>query len=69
MTARDSAVLARAWSTEPRWTGIERTYSAEDVVRLSGSLEIRHTLAEHGAARLWDLLHDPDRNSSRRSAR
>jgi isocitrate lyase len=56
MTPRNPALIARSW-TEPRWAGIERAYSADDVARLSGSLEIRHTLAEHGAARLWHLLH------------
>jgi isocitrate lyase len=41
-----------------RFDGVERTYSAEDVLRLRGSLAIRHTLAERGANRLWALLHD-----------
>jgi isocitrate lyase len=39
-----------------RFDGIERTYSATDVMKLAGSLRIRHTLAERGAARLWQLL-------------
>src|SRR3954447_16664631 len=41
-----------------RWDGIERPYTDEDVARLKGSLEIEHTLAERGAEKLWDLLHD-----------
>ncbi|MEX2408202.1 MAG: isocitrate lyase, partial [Rhodovibrionaceae bacterium] len=41
-----------------RWDGIERNYSPEDVLRLRGSLEIRHSLAEHGAKRLWKLLRE-----------
>jgi isocitrate lyase len=40
-----------------RFDGIERPYKPQDVQRLRGSLSIRHTLAEHGAQRLWELLH------------
>src|SRR5690349_16836741 len=43
-----------------RWRNIARTYGQADVARLSGSLPIRHTLAENGARRLWDLLHSED---------
>lgn len=43
-----------------RWRNISRTYSQADVARLSGSLPIRHTLAENGARRLWELLHSED---------
>jgi isocitrate lyase len=43
-----------------RFDTIERTYSPEDVKRLRGSLPIRHTIAEHGATRLWTLLHEED---------
>jgi isocitrate lyase len=43
-----------------RFDNIERTYTPEDVKRLRGSLPIRHTIAEHGAARLWQLLHEED---------
>ena len=60
MPIRDAAALASRWKSDARWTGIERTYTAEDVVRLSGSVEIRHTLAERGAERLWQLLHGED---------
>jgi isocitrate lyase len=42
---------------QPRWAGIRRDWSAEDVARLRGSLQIEYTLARHGAERLWDLLH------------
>jgi isocitrate lyase len=44
------------WANNPRWKGIERPYSAEDVLRLRGSIQIEHTLARMGAERLWDLL-------------
>jgi len=49
--------LTTAWTTDARWKGIERPYSAEDVVKLSGSLHIEHTLAKVGAERLWHLLN------------
>ncbi|GAT64378.1 isocitrate lyase [Planomonospora sp. ID91781] len=52
--------LRREWETDPRWNGIERTYTAEDVVRLRGSVQEEHTLAKLGAERLWDLLHSED---------
>jgi isocitrate lyase len=57
---QDSAVLAASWATDPRWQGIERTYSADDVVRLRGSIPIEYTLARMGAERLWGLLHSED---------
>ncbi len=52
------ADLERRWATSPRWAGIARPYTAEDVWRLKGSLDIAYTLAEVGAAKLWRLLHD-----------
>ncbi len=55
-----SAELQRQWETDPRWKGIERTYSAEDVIRLRGSVTEEHTLARLGAERLWKLLHTED---------
>ncbi|GAB3721000.1 isocitrate lyase [Nocardiopsis oceani] len=55
-----SAELQRDWETNPRWAGIERTYSADDVVKLRGSVQEEHTLARRGAERLWDLLHNED---------
>ncbi|GLZ03147.1 isocitrate lyase [Actinomadura sp. NBRC 104412] len=52
--------LRRQWETDPRWKGIERTYTAEDVVRLRGTVQEEHTLARLGAERLWRLLHEED---------
>jgi isocitrate lyase len=49
--------LEGEWRTRQRWKGIERPYSAEDVARLSGTVEIEHSLARRGAAKLWALLH------------
>ena len=44
------------WANNPRWKEIERPYTAEDVLRLRGSIQIEHTLARLGAERLWQLL-------------
>jgi isocitrate lyase len=52
--------LQDEWDNDPRWAGIERTYSAEDVIRLRGSVQEEHTLARLGAERLWQLLHTED---------
>jgi isocitrate/methylisocitrate lyase len=54
------ANLELDWRTNPRWEGITRPYSAEDVLRLRGSIHIEHTLARLGAERLWDLLQTED---------
>jgi isocitrate lyase len=51
-----AAEIAKGWESE-RWAGIERPYSAEDVVRLRGSVRIEYTLARMGAERLWELMH------------
>src|ERR1700682_1324888 len=51
------AALENKWATDDRWQGIKRGYTADAVVRLRGSVEIKHTIAELGATRLWDLLH------------
>ncbi|HTK06515.1 MAG TPA: isocitrate lyase [Ktedonobacteraceae bacterium] len=48
--------LAMSWRADPRWQGITRPYTAEDVIRLRGSIHIEHTLARLGAERLWYLL-------------
>src|ERR1700686_3225635 len=48
--------MSHDWATNPRWKGIERPYTAEEVMRLRGSVQIEHTLARLGAERLWDLL-------------
>jgi len=46
------------WNTDRRWAGVERPYSAEDVIRLQGSVRIEHTLARRGADRLWNAMCD-----------
>jgi len=45
------------WTSNPRWAGVTRPYSVQDVARLRGSMHIECTLARHGAERLWRLLH------------
>ena len=50
--------LDRRWRSDRRWQGITRTYTPEDVYRLRGTLPIQHTLASHGAARLWRLMRE-----------
>jgi isocitrate lyase len=52
--------LQHQWKTDPRWTNIARDYTAEDVIRLRGSVQEEHTLARLGAERLWKLLHEDD---------
>lgn len=54
------AQLEKSWAEDSRWKGIERPYSAEDVVKLRGSILIDHTLATKGADRLWKSLHEED---------
>lgn len=54
------AALKKDWEENPRWKGIKRPYTAEDVIRLRGSIDIEYTLAERGAKKLWDLLHTED---------
>jgi isocitrate lyase len=58
--SEQAARLRDEWQNDPRWTGTERTYTAEDVVRLRGSVQEEHTLARLGAERLWSLLHEED---------
>jgi isocitrate lyase len=52
--------MTKTWKNDPRWKGITRPYTAQDVVRLRGTVLIEHTLARLGAERLWKLLHEDD---------
>jgi isocitrate lyase len=60
MTSREQQIqeLTKDWAENSRWKGIKRNYSAEDVVRLRGSVQIEHTLAKRGAEKLWNLLNN-----------
>jgi isocitrate lyase len=57
---REAEGLERQWATDPRWRGVKRRYSGEDVVRLRGSVRVEHTVARLGAERLWQLLGTRD---------
>ena len=50
--------LEERWATDPRWKGVKRDYSAQDVVKLRGSVMIEHTLARRGSERLWRQLNE-----------
>src|SRR6266851_3622955 len=58
--SQQAANLRASWETDQRWAGIKRDYTAEDVIRLRGSVIEEHSLARRGATRLWDLLHSED---------
>jgi isocitrate lyase len=59
MDAKVESFPVPAWAPD-RWKNIKRNYTYEEVLRLKGSLDIRYTLAEYGARRLWELLHTED---------
>jgi len=50
--------MTKCWNEDPRWAQVTRNYSAEDVVRLRGSLKEEHTLAQRGAEKLWALVNE-----------
>ncbi|GEN78602.1 isocitrate lyase [Actinotalea fermentans] len=52
-----AAELEQEWASDPRWSGVRRDYSAQDVIDLRGTVTEEHTLARRGAERLWELLH------------
>ena len=52
--------LEDEWANSPRWRGITRTYSAEEVVKLRGTVQIEHTLARMGSEKFWRLIHQED---------
>ena len=54
--ANEAARLADDWKTNPRWDGVTRDYTAEEVVRLRGSIREQHTLANRMSQKLWRLL-------------
>ncbi len=57
MALRTAAEIAKDWSTNPRWKGVKRGYTAEDVVRLRGTVHIEHSLARLGSEKLWSHMH------------
>ena len=52
--------LKHLWQNDPRWTGISRPYTAEEMLKLRGTLKVWHTFAQAGAERLWHLLNSED---------
>jgi len=60
MSTRENEIraLQRQWAEDERWQGVKRGYSAEEVVRLQGSVVPEHTLARRGAEKLWKQLHE-----------
>ncbi|MBT2666240.1 MULTISPECIES: isocitrate lyase [Bacillaceae] len=52
--------LQQSWENDSRWTGIKRPYTAEEVIKLRGSIDIEQTLARRGSEKLWDLLNTED---------
>jgi isocitrate lyase len=52
--------LVTDWTTNKRWDGVERPYTAEKVITLQGSYQIQHSIAKHGAEVLWRKLHNQD---------
>ena len=62
MSTREQQIqaLEKDWAENPRWKGIKRNYTAADVVRLRGSVQVEHSLAKRGADKLWTLVnHEP----------
>ncbi|AZT99576.1 isocitrate lyase [Brevibacterium linens] len=59
----DAEAIRREWATNARWSGVARDYEPEDVVKLRGSLIEEHTLARHGAERLWNQITAGDIHS------
>lgn len=60
MTNERVRALQESWEMDARWQGIERPYSAEEVIKLRGSIDIEHTLARRGAEKLWKLVKEED---------
>jgi isocitrate lyase len=52
--------IQHEWNTDPRWAGIQRNYTADDVVRLRGTVHVEHSLARLGAEKLWTYLQEKD---------
>ena len=58
MKTQTAEQITLDWKNNDRWNGIERPYTAEDVLRLRGSIQVEYTLARRGAERLWRSLHE-----------
>ncbi|OCA82924.1 isocitrate lyase [Pseudobacillus wudalianchiensis] len=60
MTNERVQQLQEQWENDKRWQGITRPYTAEEVIKLRGSIDIEHTLARRGAEKLWNYLNTED---------
>jgi isocitrate lyase len=60
MRTNEIQALENDWQTNARWAGVKRPFSAEDVLRLRGSIKIEYTLAQMGAERLWQLMQEQE---------
>ena len=58
--ARTAEEIQKDWDTNPRWKGITRNYTAEQVAELQGTVVEEHTLARRGAEILWDKVNNKD---------
>ncbi len=56
-TKKEIEQLANDWKTNPRWNGIVRPYTPEEVIKMRGSIHLDYTLAKMGAEKLWKLFH------------
>jgi len=57
ITDEDIRTLENYWRNDPRWRGVTRNYSGENVLRLRGTLKIEHTVADQTSRKLWALLN------------
>ena len=57
---RSAKEIQKDWDTNPRWKNVKRDYTAEEVVRCSGSVQIEHSLAKQGAEKLWNSINKED---------
>src|SRR5262245_64496106 len=56
----DALALEAEWRHAPRWEGVTREYSVDQVLRLRGTMQIEHTIADQMSRKLWDRLHTED---------
>ena len=59
-TLKTAEQIQHEWNTDPRWAGITRNYTAEDVVRLRGTIPVDHSIARITSGKLWNYLHELD---------
>ena len=59
-TPKTAAEIQQDWDTNPRWKGVTRNYTAEQVAKLQGTVVEEQTLARRGSEILWDLVNNED---------